>query len=230
MSSQALSNTMPGAPGSEAQRRGRCPRCGSGEVVHLLAGMPTEPPSPDIVPPWVRMIGCSPKPWDRCCEDCKHTWRGADVVFSQLLTTDLWETCRNYAALSTRTRAAVAYVSKDAADLFPLKQGDIAVVDASPAALRAGTTSPEGIASWLDQGVDVYSLDGLHAKTFRFSGADEVTVVGSGNVSLSSRDRLVEAAVLSDSPQLASETDDFINLCIAQAMPLSHAWLGLLHG
>jgi len=54
--------------------RGSCPRCGSGEVVHLVMGMPTRE-LVETAPDWVWFGGCVVDgPEDRRCESCDHVW------------------------------------------------------------------------------------------------------------------------------------------------------------
>lgn len=63
--------TEPDEP--RAPERGTCPRCGSGEVVHLVIGMPG--PSGDVGgPEWVRWVGCVHPGHDRECRSCGATW------------------------------------------------------------------------------------------------------------------------------------------------------------
>ncbi|GAA0969990.1 hypothetical protein ENKNEFLB_03888 [Nocardioides aquaticus] len=56
--------------------RGSCPRCGSGEVTHVLAGLPVGPVE---TPSWVAWVGCMPPGHDRACAECGLRWRSADA-------------------------------------------------------------------------------------------------------------------------------------------------------
>lgn len=60
---------------SYAFARGTCPRCGSGEVVHWMFGMP-DPGSLETLPEWVRLGGCclTDDMTDRECSVCGHEW------------------------------------------------------------------------------------------------------------------------------------------------------------
>lgn len=98
-----------------------------------------------------------------------------------------------------RRYLAVAYASGDAAVRFSLKQGDVAVVDAFPAALGGGLTDPAVLQAWFVSGASVYAYEGLHAKVFVSGGA---AIIGSSNLSNRSRDQLTEAAVFTDDPVL----------------------------
>lgn len=53
--------------------RGSCPRCGSGEVTHLVIGLRAEPPGPDT-PSWLAFVGCCHPGHDRGCADCGLEW------------------------------------------------------------------------------------------------------------------------------------------------------------
>jgi hypothetical protein len=58
--------------------RGTCPRCGSGDVQHLLVGMPAWPESMDRTPDWVEWVGCIHPGHDRECDHCGLAWSGED--------------------------------------------------------------------------------------------------------------------------------------------------------
>lgn len=51
--------------------RGSCPRCGSGEVTHVLAGLPVGPVE---TPSWVAWVGCMPPGHTRECGQCRLLW------------------------------------------------------------------------------------------------------------------------------------------------------------
>lgn len=59
--------------------RGTCPSCGSGEVTHILFGLPADP---GAEPEWVSFGGCviDGIPRNRLCESCGHEW-----------TSSIWE-------------------------------------------------------------------------------------------------------------------------------------------
>lgn len=60
-------------PGTHPER-GSCPACGSGQVIHVVMGMPVLD-AMEKAPPWVRFAGCVPSSdLDRWCEDCGHEW------------------------------------------------------------------------------------------------------------------------------------------------------------
>lgn len=147
------------------------------------------------------------------------------------LSDSLWLSCTHLARNSSRTRGAVAFAGKDAAELLPLRSGDEIVVDASDGRLQAGLTSPDAIAAWIEQGATVYSVEALHAKALRFTlcgdnGTQQLTIVGSGNASTRSAECLIEAALLVDEKGTADTVDAFIDQLIAEAgTPLGPAWV-----
>jgi hypothetical protein len=57
-----------------SEARGVCPRCGSGNVIHLLIGLLAAPAFPGQVPDWVRPVGCIHPGYTRVCSDCGNTW------------------------------------------------------------------------------------------------------------------------------------------------------------
>jgi hypothetical protein len=60
--------------------------------------------------------------------------------------------------------AAVAYFGTGGATLFPLKRGDVLVVDMSLASARQGATNPSEIKLLMRRGVRVFWRARLHAK------------------------------------------------------------------
>jgi hypothetical protein len=54
--------------------RGTCPSCGSGEVVHLIIGMPSGLDAMSGHPDWVRWVGCLHPGFERECGSCGATW------------------------------------------------------------------------------------------------------------------------------------------------------------
>jgi hypothetical protein len=79
------------------------------------------------------------------------------------------------------------------------------IVDASLAAIRAGSTDPSMLLGWVNSGVIVYSLQNLHAKMIIGEGERAFVVAGSANGSASSADRLYEAAMISDGEETVEE-------------------------
>ncbi|QQZ18878.1 MULTISPECIES: phosphatidylserine/phosphatidylglycerophosphate/cardiolipin synthase family protein [Rhodococcus] len=104
-------------------------------------------------------------------------------------------------------RAAIAHLGQDAPTLLPLRAGDVLVVNASRAAVRAHLTSPVALAYYLDAGVRVLSSPNLHANVI---ASDRQAVIGSANASHSST-IADEAVVITDDPQVVAAVRKFID-------------------
>ncbi|WP_143007360.1 phospholipase D family protein [Brevundimonas sp. 374] len=91
--------------------------------------------------------------------------------------------------------AAVAYFGRGGHELLPLRAGSFLVVDATIPTVRSGATHPSSLAELRKAGVHIFSARKLHAKMFAF---DRSAFVGSANVSINSRDHLIEAIVKFD--------------------------------
>jgi hypothetical protein len=118
---------------------------------------------------------------------------------------NLWKEIKRLAKMATRCEAAVAYVSNDS--VLKFGAGDTLIVDASDDAIRTRQTSAKVLSAALKRNVKVFSIDGLHSKVFVF---DRVAIVGSANISVSSQNVLVEAAVITDHPETVSAARNFI--------------------
>ncbi|MGY4783915.1 phospholipase D family protein [Rhodococcus opacus] len=103
--------------------------------------------------------------------------------------------------------AAVAYLGEDAPALLPLRAGDLLVVNASRAAVRAHVTSPIALAYYVEAGVRVLSSPNLHANVI---ATDRRAVIGSANASHSST-LAEEAAVITDDPDIVTSVRRFID-------------------
>lgn len=111
---------------------------------------------------------------------------------TSFLTDGLWERVTALSKKASRRHVAVAWLARGASELLHLDDGDTLVVNMSDASVKTGCTDPREVASYLDRGVRVFSVENLHAKVFVF---DETVVVGSSNVSNHSARDLVEAAI-----------------------------------
>ena len=87
--------------------------------------------------------------------------------------------------------AVVAYIGSDAPNILALRRGDKLVCDASDTAIRGGMTSADALRTYLNRGVELYSVSGLHAKVVIGS---RWVWIGSANASTSS-ENLLEASV-----------------------------------
>ncbi|HEY3544557.1 MAG TPA: hypothetical protein VGK17_00530 [Propionicimonas sp.] len=121
--------------------------------------------------------------------------------------------------------AAFAYVGRDAPQVLPLSQGDVLLCDGSDANLTAGVVSPDALRSYMDAGVECWSLAGLHAKVLVYGHTPKVAVIGSANLSAHSRDHLGEAAVRTDDPEIVAAALDQIALWSQSAELLDRVWL-----
>ncbi|MDF3312167.1 phosphatidylserine/phosphatidylglycerophosphate/cardiolipin synthase family protein [Rhodococcus sp. T2V] len=112
-------------------------------------------------------------------------------------------------AIRTRgsRRAAIAHLGQDAPTLLPLRGGDVLVVNASRAAVRAHLTSPVALAYYRDAGVRVLSSPDLHANVI---ATERWAVIGSANASHGST-IAVEGVVITDDPDLVASVRGFID-------------------
>lgn len=122
-----------------------------------------------------------------------------------LLTHDLWSAVARESDQSTCTVAAVAYVTN--VDDVHFKASDILVIDASEEAIRTGKTSAFIVENLLVRGVLLYSCPNLHAKVYVF---EDSVIVGSSNLSSSSRSVLIECATLTRDTTLIVEVRNWI--------------------
>jgi hypothetical protein len=103
--------------------------------------------------------------------------------------------------------AAIAYLGEDAPTLLPLRAGDVLVVNASRAAVRAHATSPAALAHYVDAGVRVLSSPNLHAGVI---ATGRWAVIGSAGASHSSTIS-DEAVVVTDDPEVVAAVRAFID-------------------
>lgn len=134
-----------------------------------------------------------------------------------LINDDLWRVLPELIKTSRHVEAAIAYFGKGGAKLFPLKRGDCLVVNMSPETVKSGSTSPYEIEKLMKRGVRVFTRRNLHAKIVI---ADKNVLVGSANVSKTSRDVLDEAAILTDDLTVSRRAKEFITrICIELVLP-----------
>src|SRR4051812_11770192 len=91
---------------------------------------------------------------------------------------EIWKAIHRESARRGPKHIAVAYLS-DAFDLN-LRVGDSIVCDASDACIRSGSTSARELRRLQHLKVELYSLEGLHAKVFLLP---RCVIVGSANLS-----------------------------------------------
>ena len=111
-----------------------------------------------------------------------------------------------------RVRAAIAYFGTDSHELLPLKEGDTLVCDVSERAVKNGSTNPTALKEFVDEGVDVWSYEGLHAKVVVLPRR---AFVGSANASRNSSERLFEAVIETTDTDEIRDLRAFVNdLCV----------------
>jgi hypothetical protein len=110
-----------------------------------------------------------------------------------LVTTNVWNEITAAASSATKSsHVAVAYFGSKGPSLLPLLKGSALVADVSIPTVAQGSTSPAALNQLRKAGVDIYSVQYLHAKVFAF---EAVAFVGSTNASQRSATTLVEAVL-----------------------------------
>ena len=137
-----------------------------------------------------------------------------------LLSQDIWATLASESAKSTGMTAAVAYVTN--VDELQFRANDTLVLDASPASIQSGKTSALVVERLFDKGVLLYSCPNLHAKIYAFGSS---VVVGSPNLSSSSRSTLIECAILSRSPLLVVEARNWIEQLASRSIQIDRDYV-----
>jgi len=125
--------------------------------------------------------------------------------------TKLWRQIDRHAKKCNVRSAAIAYFTDNG---IRIGEGDRLVVDASDASVQCRQTSRDLLRELVDAGAEVYSYPGLHAKVMVF---DSVAVVGSMNSSHFSREKLQEAAILTDDPHTVQSARLFIDDLVAKS-------------
>lgn len=118
--------------------------------------------------------------------------------------------------------AAVAYLGDNASHLLgDFGSGDIVVCDASDGSIRSGSTSRKALKDLVKRGVQVFSLQDLHAKVICIG---RTAVVGSMNASASSTSMHEAAAILS-SDQDVRAARQLIRRFVTQAIAVDDRFL-----
>jgi PLD-like domain len=103
---------------------------------------------------------------------------------------------------------AVPFLGADAATRLPLKKGSVLVTRVTEEDVRRGLVSPREILRYLDSGVEVHSCKNLHAKVYVF---DRRAIVGSANISATSENQLMEAAIEVNLRELVVQAKQFVH-------------------
>lgn len=139
---------------------------------------------------------------------------------NKLLSDGLWQELRRLDREQQPKSAAVAYVTSDRFVKF--RKGDVLVVHASNGAIASGETDPEVLRRAFRRGAVVYSCPGLHAKVM-VSG--DTAVIGSANFSESSRESLIEAALVTDHPAAVAGARFFVSSLSEKCRRVTKAFL-----
>ena len=140
----------------------------------------------------------------------------------------VWSQLTSAVTNGSRTDAAIAYVGRSGATLLPLKQGDSIILDGSDRSLKNGTVHPDAVESWLNRGVAVHSLSGLHAKLLVVTGgegASDRLFVGSANASHSSQLTLAEATLATVDASAVDAARTLLASWTAEAEKVGDRWL-----
>jgi hypothetical protein len=132
----------------------------------------------------------------------------------RVLSNDLWTEVRKQARASNTRKGAIAYVTRD---LVGFRKGDALVVDASAPAIRNGETDARLLRKLHNKGVRLYDCADLHAKILLLDG---VAIISSGNMSSSSENRMVEAALISDHGSVVGGVASLIEQLVKQSSEL----------
>lgn len=119
-----------------------------------------------------------------------------------------------------RCMVAVAYFGKGASKMLPLEQGSTLIVDMSKAAVGSGQTHPKDILKLVKGGVDVHSVQNLHAKVFVI---DNRAYVGSNNASNHSAANLIEAAIETSDRSVVASCRRFVKSLRGELVTQQHA-------
>jgi hypothetical protein len=98
-------------------------------------------------------------------------------------------------------------------------------VDASERAIKNGETDAALLRKLHNKGVQLYDCADLHAKILLL---DDVAIIGSGNMSSNSEDRMVEAALISDNRSVVAGVASLIEQLLKQSTELDKKQLAQL--
>jgi hypothetical protein len=132
----------------------------------------------------------------------------------------LWLTIQRLAEKCPYKLAAIAYVTDDRHIHF--EDGDKLVCDASDGAISQGHTSVSVLSRFFRKGAEIFSCPGLHAKLLVLGNT---AIVGSANLSQSSANDLIEAAVVTDQPSTLAQVGRFIEALIEGSQPVDKTFL-----
>ena len=138
-----------------------------------------------------------------------------------LVTTSPWDRIQTLVNKQPgKCHVAVAYFGSGASKLLPLKAGSVLVIDMSERAVKSGQTKPSEVSKLLRNGVEVHSVENLHAKVFV---AGNRALVGSTNVSFTSATGLVEALLETTDRDPVRQCRDFVKSLLGEVIDIAHA-------
>lgn len=188
-----------------------CLEATTAAAVQAAPGVAAGRDSATIRSKWLRRGG---EPDGRTVRDTRSKQQSSErtCVFNSRMSFDFvgpdpWGEITAAAQTPGPRYAAVAFLGPASPAMLPLKRGDTLVVNASDSAVRSRSTSPEAIAAYLEKGVLVYGEGELHAKVIATATK---AVIGSANASARSRDRTIEAVVVSDSKAMVTKVQRFV--------------------
>ena len=119
---------------------------------------------------------------------------GVEAFFKllmQLITETPWAALTRAVKKSPdKCQVAVAYFGQGASKLLPLRKGSVLVLNFSEGNIKSGAVCPAEVLILIKKGVEVHSVENLHAKVFVIG---QSAYVGSTNVSKGSAGILIEA-------------------------------------
>ena len=136
------------------------------------------------------------------------------------LSDGLWAEIDRLVASSRYKVAAVAFATND--ELMMFGKGDLLIVDASDQAIKTRKTDVRMLKRAFRRGAKLHSCPGLHAKVFIL---DDVAVIGSANLSISSRRNLIEAAIITDEPSSVAAVRSFVEQLAKQCDEIGQPFL-----
>ncbi len=144
---------------------------------------------------------------------------------SKLHDAGVW---KRISALAKKSKGdvAVAYFGQGAAKRLPLKRGSRLVVNMSLPTVKAGLTHPGELVALLRRGVEIHTVNNLHAKVYVFGG---IALIGSPNVSNSSANKLLEAALETSRSEQVRECREFIHRQLGDEVTEERAKAMLAH-
>lgn len=123
---------------------------------------------------------------------------------NKILTGDVWGHVAKKLKKKIEVSAAISYVTSIS---LPLKKGDNLICDGSPKAISSGVASAKSLKHYQHKGVNIYSVEGLHAKMLITMDS---LVIGSANLSENSKS-LVEASIYTTNKSAIAQAHAFIS-------------------